>query len=70
MAQRASEGVSNCRRDRFWVRVRRVLGFRRDPERVCSNWYEEPLGAGVREPRRPRPFGPAGVMMLELPDTD
>ena len=35
-----------------------------------NDWYEEPPGAGVREPRRPRPFGPAGVMMLELPGTD
>jgi hypothetical protein len=50
--------------------MRGVLAFGHDPVRVCGDWYEEPPGAGVREPRRPRPFGPAGVMMLDLPDSD
>lgn len=52
------------------ARVRRLLSFRCDRVRVCSDWFEEPLGAGVREPRRPRLFGPGGVMMLDLPDTE
>jgi hypothetical protein len=29
-----------------------------------------PGGAGVREPRRPRPLSPAGAAMLPLPDED
>ena len=35
-----------------------------------ADWNEEPPDAFVREPRRPRPFGPAGVMTLELPGSE
>jgi hypothetical protein len=40
------------------------------PDRVFGPHDQEPPGAGVGEPRRPRPFGPAGVMMLDPPDSD
>ena len=45
----------------------RLVGLRRDPWRVCADWYEEPPDAFVREPRHPRPFQPGGAIMLELP---
>jgi hypothetical protein len=54
----------------LFARVRRFLGFRRCDVGVPSDWFEEPPDAYVREPRRPRPSRPGGVVMLELPDAD
>jgi hypothetical protein len=49
-------------------RVLRLLGFRRrPPERTPWPSGDDP-GAGVREPRRPRPLAPAGAVELDLPD--
>jgi hypothetical protein len=59
--------MSPCGRAGFWARMQRLIGLRREPRSLCGDWNEEPPDAFVREPRRPRPFGPAGVMTLELP---
>jgi hypothetical protein len=50
--------------------MQRLIGLRREPRSLCGDWNEEPPDAFVREPRRPRPFGPAGVMTLELPGSE
>jgi hypothetical protein len=49
----------------------KVLRFRRTLRR-CGDFLLEdpPPDAFVREPRRPRPIGPAGSVALELPDID
>jgi len=62
--------MSRCGRIGWWARVQRFIGLRREPRRLRADWNEEPPDAFVREPRRPRPFGPAGVMTLELPESE
>jgi hypothetical protein len=47
-----------------------LLGFRRRPPERAPWPDEEDPGAGVREPRRPRPHAPGGAVALELPETD
>lgn len=51
-------------------RVLGLLGFRRRPPERAPWPDEEDPGAGVREPRRPRPHAPGGAVALELPETD
>jgi len=52
-------------------RIFTVLRFRRTLRR-CGDFLLEdpPPDANVREPRRPRPAGPAGSVALELPDLE
>jgi hypothetical protein len=52
-------------------RIFTVLRFRRTLRR-CGDFLLEdpPPDANVREPRRPRPIGPAGSVALELPDLE
>jgi hypothetical protein len=41
---------------------------RRRDTRVLTEWPDEPPpDVGVREPRRPRPFGGAGAVTLDPP---
>jgi hypothetical protein len=49
-------------------RVLRLLGLRRRPPEHTLWPGEDGPGAGVREPRRPRPLAPAGAVALDLPD--
>ena len=51
-------------------RVLRLLGLRRPPRERAPWPDEEDPGAGVREPRRPRPAAPGGAVALEPPETD
>ena len=53
-------------------RFKRLLAFlrRRCEQTVRSSWLDEPPGdpdIGVREPRRPRPDGGVGTVLLEPP---
>ena len=59
------------RRANAFRRMIKVLRFRRTLRR-CGDFLLEdpPPDAFVREPRRPRPIGPAGSVALELPDID
>jgi hypothetical protein len=48
--------------------VRRLAFWRRPPHAFGEFlWLEPPPDAFVREPRRPRPYAPAGAAALELP---
>jgi len=50
---------------------RRILRlFRRRPPRRWVDELDQPPGAGVREPRRPRPAAPGGAVTLDPPDVD
>jgi hypothetical protein len=43
------------------------LRFRRQ-KAVPAEWFDEPPpDIGVREPRRPRPFGSGGAVLLDPP---
>jgi hypothetical protein len=58
-----------CRRPN---RLKRLLAFLRSrcEETMPSSWLDEPPAdpdIGVREPRRPRPHGGAGTVLLEPP---
>jgi hypothetical protein len=53
-------------------RFKRLIAFlrRRCEQTVPSAWLDEPRAdpdIGVREPRRPRPYGDAGTVLLEPP---
>jgi hypothetical protein len=48
-------------------RVLRALGLQGRPPEPAPWPDEEDPGAGVREPRRPRPQAPGGAVVLELP---
>jgi hypothetical protein len=58
-----------CRRPN---RFNRLIAFfrRRCEQTVPSSWLDGPLAdpdIGVREPRRPRPHGGAGTVLLDPP---
>jgi len=45
-----------------------MLRLRRREDRPPAGWLDEPPpDIGVREPRRPRPFGGAGAATLDPP---
>jgi hypothetical protein len=61
---------SGCRkRPHLLRRFMDVFRFRRELRR-CGDFLLEdpPQASGVREPRRPRPHAPGGVIALELPE--
>jgi hypothetical protein len=54
-------------------RFKRLIAFlrRRCEQKVPNSWLDEPPAdpdIGVREPRRPRPHGGAGSVLLEPPN--
>jgi hypothetical protein len=52
------------------TRIRRLISFLRlrRQKAVPPGWFDEPPpDIGVREPRRPRPFGSAGAVLLDPP---
>jgi hypothetical protein len=52
-------------------RLLRFLGIGREPGGGGPSSMEDfPPGAGVREPRRPKPFGSAGAAVLDPPRSD
>jgi hypothetical protein len=62
-------GNPRCRQPN---RFKRLIAFlsRRCEQTVPSSWLDEPPAnpdIGVREPRRPRPNGSAGTVLLEPP---
>jgi hypothetical protein len=58
-----------CRQPNRFKRLSAFLRLRRE-QTVPRSWLDEPPAEpdiGVREPRRPRPDGGAGTMLLEPP---
>jgi hypothetical protein len=58
-----------CRQPNRFTRLTAFLP-RRFEQTVPSSWLDEPPAdpdSGVREPRRPRPNGDAGTVLLEPP---
>ena len=51
-------------------RIKRLISFLRlrRQQAALPEWFDEPPpDIGVREPRRPRPFGSAGAVLLDPP---
>jgi len=56
-----------CQRPSRMKRLISFLRFRRQ-KAVPAEWFDEPPpDIGVREPRRLRPFGSAGAVLLDPP---
>ena len=59
------------RRHESWFRrVLRLLGIGDAPEGGPHGAGEPPPDIGVREPRRPKPFGSAGAAVLDPPRSE